>query len=55
MRALFDHEGRRDRLSAERYAHILEHPEMARMPQAIGQVLLHPERVATMRSSSPRT
>ncbi len=45
MRALFDHEGRRIGLSKERYAHILEHPEMARMPQAIGEALLYPELV----------
>ncbi len=44
MRELFDHEGRRIRLSEERYAHTLEHPEMARMPAAIADALLYPDR-----------
>jgi len=45
MRVLVDYEGRRIRLSDERYSHILEHPEMARIPEAIGEVLTYPDRV----------
>lgn len=45
MHEFFDYEGRRIRLSDERYTHILEHPEMTRMPDTIGEVVTHPERV----------
>jgi hypothetical protein len=45
MHELFDYEGRRIRLSGERYTHILEHPEMTCMPDTIGEVVAHPERV----------
>lgn len=45
MRVLLDHQGRRIRLSDERYAHILEHPEMASMRSSIRETLAHPERV----------
>lgn len=45
MHEFFDYEGRRIRLSDERYTHILEHPEMTGMPGTIGEVVTHPERV----------
>ena len=45
MKILYDHEGRAIRLTEERLAHILEHPEMAGMEAAIEQTLAHPERV----------
>lgn len=45
MRILRDHQGLNIRLTEERLAHILEHPEMRGMEQAIEETLLHPERV----------
>lgn len=45
MRVLHDHEGLAIRLTDERLAHILEHPEMAGMEQAIEATLRGPERV----------
>jgi molybdopterin synthase catalytic subunit len=45
MRILRDHQGLAIRLTDERLAHILEHPEMAGMEQAIEDTLLRPERV----------
>ena len=50
MRMLVDHEGRGVRLTRERLAHILEHPEMRRMEPAIEWTLRIPDRV--MRSKS---
>ena len=40
-----DYEGRTIRLTGERLAHILEHPEMRAMEHRIGETLLRPERV----------
>ena len=45
MKILRDHEGLAIRLTDERLAHILEHPEMKNMANAIEETLLHPERV----------
>jgi hypothetical protein len=45
MRILHDHQGLAIRLTDERLAHILEHPEMAEMVEAIEDTLLRPERV----------
>lgn len=45
MRILHDFQGLAIRLTDERLAHILEHPEMVGMQSAIEQTLVHPERV----------
>lgn len=45
MRVLRDFQGLAIRLTDERRAHILEHPEMAPMGPAIEETLLHPEAV----------
>lgn len=45
MRTLTDYEGRAIRLTDERLAHILEHPEMRGLEHGIVETLLRPERV----------
>jgi hypothetical protein len=45
MRIFKDHEGRAIRLTDERLAHILEHPEMQGMEERIAETLRHPEKV----------
>jgi hypothetical protein len=45
MKLLHDFKGTAIRLTDERLAHILEHPEMATMEAAIEETLLYPERV----------
>lgn len=45
MKTFRDYEGRAIRLTDERLAHILEHPEMQGMEERIGETLLRPERV----------
>ena len=45
MKLLRDFQGLSIRLTDERLAHILEHPEMAGMEPAIEETLLRPERV----------
>ena len=45
MRILRDHQGLSIRLTDERFAHILEHPEMRGMEQEIEATLLHPRSV----------
>ena len=45
MRILRDYEGLAIRLTDERLAHILEHPEMADLEPAIEETLLKPEQV----------
>ncbi|MGH8767694.1 MAG: hypothetical protein ACREVT_05860 [Burkholderiales bacterium] len=45
MKILRDYEGRAIRLTDERLAHILEHPEMQAMEGRIAETLLHPEKV----------
>jgi len=43
MRILQDYEGRAIRLTDERLAHVLDHPEMVGMEAAIEETLLDPE------------
>ena len=45
MKTFRDYEGRTIRLTDERLAHILEHPEMQGMEGRIGETLQRPERV----------
>ncbi len=45
MKILNDHEGRAIRLTDERLAHILEHPEMQGMEGRIEETVRRPERV----------
>ncbi|MHC4444038.1 MAG: hypothetical protein ACYTF1_13085 [Planctomycetota bacterium] len=45
MKTFKDYQGTEIRLSDERLAHILEHPEMAGLEQAIEETLAHPEYV----------
>lgn len=45
MRLIRDHRGLPIRLTDERLAHILEHPEMARLEEAMTETLTAPERV----------
>ena len=45
MKTFRDYEGRAIRLTDERLAHILEHPEMQGMEDRIAETLLRPERV----------
>lgn len=50
MRILYDHRGMRVRLTDERLAHVLCHPEMSGMEAAIDETLLGPEIVVQSRS-----
>ena len=52
MRVLADYEGRAIRLTDERLAHILEHPEMMGMEARIEETLASPERVIESLSDS---
>ena len=52
MKEYADYEGQRVRLTDERLAHILDHPEMAGMEAAIGETLIRPERVVESLSDS---
>ena len=52
MREFVDYEGRRIRLTDERHAHILEHPEMAGMDVRIAETLGHPLEVVESLSDS---
>jgi hypothetical protein len=45
MHVYVDYEGTPVRLSDERLAHILEHPEMAGMETRIGETISNPQRV----------
>ena len=45
MKTITDFQGLAVQLTDERLAHILEHPEMAAMEDAIEETLAHPERV----------
>ena len=45
MRLLYDIHGFPIRLTEERLAHILEHPEMAELEDAIEETLLQPEQI----------
>jgi hypothetical protein len=50
MRTLKDYAGRPVRLTDERLAHILEHPELANLEGALGETLEHPTLVVQSRS-----
>ena len=52
MKILHDYQGRAVRLTDERLAHILEHPEMANLEAAMSETLEHPERVVQSQSDS---
>lgn len=52
MQLLQDYQGRSVRLTAERLAHIREHPEMTGMEQAIADTLRHPSLVIQSRAES---
>lgn len=52
VRVLADYEGRAIRLTDERLAHILEHPEMMGMEARIEETLASPERVIESLSDS---
>jgi hypothetical protein len=45
MRVLYDYQGLSIRLTDERLAHILEHPEMVGLAGAIEETLVQPQRV----------
>jgi hypothetical protein len=47
MKVLHDRWNLAIRLTEERLAHIVEHPEMATMEDAIGMTLMDPESVVT--------
>lgn len=48
-RLLVNHSGIRIRLTAERLAHVLKHPEMAGLAEEIGVTLRHPAQVIRSR------
>lgn len=50
MKTLKDYQGRLVRLTAERLAHILEHPEMANLEAALAETLEQPTLVVQSRS-----
>ena len=50
MKILKDYQGRSVRLTDERLAHILEHPEMANLESALAETLEHPTLVVQSRS-----
>ena len=50
MKVLKDYQGRAVRLTDERLAHILEHPEMAALETALTETLAHPALVVQSRS-----
>ncbi len=52
VKVLTDYEGRAVRLTDERMAHILEHPEMVGMEARIEETLANPERVMESLSDS---
>lgn len=52
---LHDHENRPVRLTTERVAHILDHPEMAGMEAAIAETLREPQFVIRSRSDARAT
>jgi len=55
MKIITDFQGLAVRLTDERLAHILEHPEMATMEDAIEETLAHPERVVQSASDEQLT
>jgi hypothetical protein len=50
VRILRDYQGRAVRLTDERLRHILEHPEMADLEQALAETLRHPTHVVRSRT-----
>ena len=52
MRTLTDHQGRTIRLTEERQAHILEHPEMRGQEERISEALANPEFVVATPTDS---
>ncbi|MGF1459351.1 MAG: hypothetical protein ACFBSG_10030 [Leptolyngbyaceae cyanobacterium] len=52
MKRFVDYQGRQIRLANERLQHILEHPEMDSMEQAIPTALINPEVVKRFRSDT---
>lgn len=52
MKIIVDCFGHKVRLTAERLAHILEHPEMKEMARGIGQTLRTPQLVRRSRSDA---
>ena len=50
MKVLRDYQGQAVRLTDERLAHILEHPEMAALEAALAETLEHPVLVVQSRS-----
>ena len=50
MKLLHDYQNRQVRLTDERLAHILEHPEMANLEAALAETLAHPTQVVQSRS-----
>ena len=50
MKVLRDYQGREVRLTDERLAHILEHPEMAELEAALSETLEHPQMVIQSRT-----
>lgn len=55
MKILIDYQGRSIRLTDERLAHILEHPEMVDMEAAVEQTLQEPQLVKCSRSDETVT
>ncbi len=55
MKRLTDYQGRTVRLTDERLAHILEHPEMANLEATIEQTLQEPQLVRRSRSDATAT
>ena len=53
MKILHDHEGRDVRLTDERLAHVLEHPEMRGMELALEETVRQPTLVIESRTDSP--
>ena len=52
MQVLVDYQGRRIRLTDERLAHILKHPEMASMEAELNRTLQSPEIVRLSKSDA---
>jgi hypothetical protein len=53
VKVLSDYEGRPVRLTDERLAHVLEHPEMRGLESALEETLRHPTFVIESRTDSP--
>jgi hypothetical protein len=53
VKILSDYQGRDVRLTDERLAHVLEHPEMRGMESALEETVRHPTLVIESRTDSP--